>query len=90
MLSRCANSQCSKPFLQLGDGKLFLMETGTVSEMSPTKISRSLYTRRQPGRVERYWLCDQCSQLWTLIRGTDQQIEFFPLPNRARTTSLRD
>jgi hypothetical protein len=27
MLSHCANSQCSKPFLRLREAKLFLVET---------------------------------------------------------------
>jgi len=30
MLSRCANSQCSRPFLRLRQGKLFLVETECV------------------------------------------------------------
>jgi hypothetical protein len=40
MLSRCANSQCSKPFLRLREGRLFLVETGPVAE--PLHLTRGL------------------------------------------------
>ena len=85
MLSRCANLQCSKPFLQLGQGKLFLIETGCVTKLDQNITSRSVFARHAPRRVERYWLCDQCSQVWTLIHDHNQRIGLFPLPQPANT-----
>jgi hypothetical protein len=85
MLSHCANLQCAKPFLLLGQGRLFLMETGCATKLDPTRTSRSLYVRHQPRRAERYWLCDQCSQVWTLIHDCNQKIGPFPLPQSAET-----
>jgi hypothetical protein len=85
MLSHCANLQCSRPFIQLGEGKLFLLETGCVPKLGPTRTSRSVFARHQPRRVERYWLCNQCSLVWTLIHDRDQRIELFPLQQPVKT-----
>jgi hypothetical protein len=69
MLSHCANSQCARPFLRLGEGRLFLVEAEGVES---GRVPLSPYARRPPRRVERYWLCGQCAELWTLVlRGTD-------------------
>ena len=71
MLSRCANPQCSKPFLRLGQGRLFLVETGRGRDI---QAPRSSAMRLRPGRVERYWLCDQCAPVWTLVQDRNQGI----------------
>ena len=85
MLSYCANLECSKPFLQLGQDKLFLIETGCVTNQDQNAGSRSAFARHAPRRVERYWLCDQCSQVWTLTHDLNQRIGLFPLPQPAKT-----
>jgi hypothetical protein len=83
MLSHCANPQCSKPFLRLGQGRLFLVETECVAKLGELTAPPSPYARRQPRRVERYWLCDQCAQLWTLVHDPHQGIVLLPLPQAA-------
>jgi hypothetical protein len=79
MLSHCANSHCSRPFLKLRQGKLFLVETergtGACELASP-----SPYIRQPPRRVERYWLCDECATTWTLVHDQLQGIALVPLP----------
>ena len=80
MLSHCANVQCSKPFLQLGDGKLFLVETERVASLRELTAPHSSYRREQARRVERYWLCDQCAQVWTLVHDRQQGVILLPLP----------
>src|SRR5712671_7901919 len=80
MLSHCANVQCSKPFLQLGDGKLFLVETERVARLRELTAPHSSYRREQARRVERYWLCDQCAQVWTLVHDRQQGVILLPLP----------
>jgi hypothetical protein len=69
MLSHCANSQCSKPFLRQREAKLFLVETqgiekqeGLTSPIVPTQ-------RKPPQRVEHFWLCDRSASTWTLIQN---------------------
>jgi hypothetical protein len=75
MLSHCANPQCSKPFLRLRQGKLFLVETqytggaGEFKEPAPTGTRQKKHQR-----VERYWLCDQCAAVWTLVHDRNRGI----------------
>ena len=88
MLSHCANSRCSKPFLRLGEGKLFVVEAeGTARSGEPT-VPFSPYARRPPRRVERYWLCDQCAHSSTLVYERQQGIALVPLPMALRSTSV--
>jgi len=83
MLSRCANSQCSKRFLRLGEGRLFQVETDNDPT---TQTSPSL--RHQTKRVERYWLCDECSKVWTLAHDQKRGIVLLPLPQPVLGPSL--
>jgi hypothetical protein len=83
MLSHCANSQCRRPFLRLGQGKLFLVETTEdVAKAGTQKAPLSPRKRLQPRRVERYWLCDQCQEAWTLVHDRNQGIVLVPLRPR--------
>jgi hypothetical protein len=79
MLSHCANLQCRKPFLRLGQGKLFLVETSCVVKPGETKFSPSPRMRQTPRRLERYWLCDQCATVWTLVHDRQKSIALLPL-----------
>jgi hypothetical protein len=78
MLSHCANSQCSKPFLRLREGRLFLVETSSVAP--PVLAKRAAPPQRKsPKRVEHFWLCDQCASLWTLVPHSIHGIALIPL-----------
>ena len=79
MLSRCANSQCSKPFLRLREGKLFLVETGLPEKLGPSNGNGSVHVRERQPRIERLWLCDECAVYWTLIYDREQGILLAPL-----------
>jgi hypothetical protein len=86
MLSHCANQQCLKPFLRLRQGKLFLVEAECVAKPGELTALASAQMRPQPRRVERYWLCDQCAEVWTLVHEWSQGIVLVPLrraPTRA-------
>jgi hypothetical protein len=80
MLSQCANSRCSRPFLRLRQGKLFLVETDSAARSGELTAPPSAHMRLQPRRVERYWLCDQCAGVWTLVHDRQQGIVLVPLP----------
>ena len=72
MLSRCANSQCCKPFLKLREGKLFLVETDRVTRPGELRA-------RSPQRtVEHYWLCDDCATRWTLVYDRERGVALEP------------
>ena len=71
MLSQCANSQCCKPFLRLGEGKLFLAETDRITK--PGEAAAPLVGARRQTR-EHYWLCGDCATEWTLVYNQNHAI----------------
>lgn len=89
MLSSCANPQCGKPFLRLGQGKLFLVETegATTAPELPTR-SRSGRPHSRP--LERYWLCDTCAKVWTLAYDRIQGIALVGLRRQPLTERVAD
>lgn len=80
MLSHCANSRCSRPFLRLRQGKLFLVETEGVADPAVVKAAPPLPVWPRARRVERYWLCDDCAGVWTLVHDRHRGIVLVPLP----------
>lgn len=79
MLSHCANPRCARPFLRLRQGKLFLVETEFVAKLGKPAAPSSPQMRRPPRHVERYWLCDQCAEAWTLVHERSRGIVLVPL-----------
>ncbi len=78
MLSRCANVQCSKPFLRLREGKLFLVETDRLTkpgESAPPFVR----ARQQQRQVEHFWLCDECAPKYSLIYDRERGVALVPL-----------
>jgi hypothetical protein len=53
MLSQCANSRCSKPFLQLREGKLFLVETGHPAKLGHSRTDGAFHARAMQPRIDR-------------------------------------
>ncbi len=80
MLSHCANPRCARPFLRLGQGRLFLVETETAINPVDTTAPLSPYARRPPRHVDRYWLCERCAEISTLVHDRDRGIVLVPLP----------
>jgi hypothetical protein len=73
MLSKCANPACSEKFLRLHQGKLFTLSPTPEVEASARGFVRLLY--------ERFWLCDRCSKVLTLMwAGTE--VKLVPLPEK--------
>ena len=79
MLSRCANSQCSKPFLRLREGKLFLVETERLTKPGEPATPPFVRARQQQRQVEHYWLCDECAARWTLVYDRNRGVALVPL-----------
>ena len=79
MLSRCANSQCSKPFLRLREGKLFLVETARLTKPGEPAGPPFVRAHQQQRQVEHFWLCDECAAVWTLICDGERGVELTPL-----------
>lgn len=56
MVNQCANPNCRKPLHYLREGRVFLF--------SPRKSS--INNHKSPHRLEHFWLCGDCAQIWTL------------------------
>jgi len=89
MLSRCANSECCRPFLRLRDGKLFLIETDRLSKPGITGPP-FVRARKQQRLVEHYWLCDECATRYTLTYSSEQGVILSPLRRPAVTEPAAD
>jgi len=74
MLSQCANANCSKPFLKLREGKLFLVETEHVSKPGESATPPFVRSKQFPRQVQHYWLCDECAVQWTLVYDREQGV----------------
>jgi hypothetical protein len=79
MLSRCANVQCSKPFLRLREGKLFLVETERVTKSGESSGPPFVRARRQQRQVEHFWLCDECAARYSLVYDRDRGVALVAL-----------
>lgn len=87
MLSRCANPQCSKPFLRLRDGKLFLVETERVNKPGVSLAPPFVRARRQQRLVEHYWLCNDCAGHWSLVYDRNLGVALVPLARPMATAA---
>ena len=77
MLSKCANPVCSVPFRRLREGKLFVVETESVTPESPAlSPTRRVHALR---RVEHFWLCDECARFFTLTFDRERGMITLPL-----------
>ncbi len=75
MVSKCANPDCCTPFLHFREGALFLFEANYNSE-PPMGIEDMSVVRKQPQRLENFWLCDNCSSRFMvrMIRGKTEVV----------------
>ena len=81
MLNKCANKACPRAFRSLSHGKLFLLE---IDHAERPVASTSFPGRKErlERRVERYWLCDCCSSLFSLTFERGRGMVTVPLPGR--------
>lgn len=87
MLSRCANQRCSKPFLRLREGKLYLVETDRLAKPGEAAAPPFVRARQQQRVVQHYWLCGDCAAQWTLIYDRDHGVALVPLQRPAISAS---
>ena len=77
MLSKCANPECSAPFIYLRDGRLFQIDTAA----GPQLVTEA----KPPHHIEYFWLCGQCASSMTLAFQHGKGVVMVPLdPPTAR------
>jgi|SRR5690349_8375315 len=65
MVSKCANPECSAPFLYFHAGKLFRLEVATGVERR-RNLGHDETAKKPLRHIEFYWLCDSCAERMTL------------------------
>ncbi len=68
MVSTCANPNCTNAFRKLCDGRLFVIDPRQRRYMEPGSNER----------LDCYWLCSTCAELFTLTLRTDGQVICIP------------
>ena len=58
MLSKCANPACLARFHYLHEGRIFKIETSTVTSDTDSSPTR---------KIEYFWLCELCVQTLTIV-----------------------
>jgi hypothetical protein len=81
MLSKCANPECSKTLRYLHQGKIFCL--------APTPEVETVMGELNPEMQERFWLCDECSKIMTLVWG-GATVRLVPLPFQGRRSTVPD
>ena len=80
MVSKCANPDCSEVFRFLHEGKLF--------HLTPAPGVPSAEDGFVPSPYARFWLCDRCSKIMTMVwEGTEAKL--IPLPPKHIVRSVR-
>ena len=65
MVSKCANPDCSTPFLYFHRGKLFRLETDGRPDRR-REMGDDTSMKKCMRRIEFYWLCEDCAEKMTL------------------------
>jgi len=65
MLSKCANPECSTPFLYMHGGRLFRWDHTSASKN--TELAAPPDFKKRSNKVEFFWLCNDCASKMTLI-----------------------
>src|SRR5437763_3193029 len=78
MVSKCANSECSAPFLYFHRGRLFRLET--EGRQDRRRHLGDEIGKKPLRRLEFYWLCDDCAGKMTLTFDKVSGISVQPRP----------
>lgn len=80
MLSKCANPECSEVLRYLHQGKIFHLSP--TPELEAAALNPALY--------ERFWLCDRCSKIMTIVwGGTEVELKLLPAATALTTPTPR-
>jgi hypothetical protein len=70
MVNHCANPQCCKPLHYLREGRVYVFD-----------VTKSLAAGdRMPRRMEHFWLCGACSEIYLLEQVEDRTVRIVSRP----------
>ncbi len=71
MVNHCANPQCCKPLHYLREGRVYVFDVTTPSP-----------GERGARRMEHFWLCGTCSEMFLLEQVEDKSVRIAPRTQR--------
>ena len=78
MVNHCANPQCCKPLHYLREGRVY------VFDVTRPAANGEMTTRR----MEHFWLCGTCSEVYYLEQVEDGTVRITPRPKRPGTSTV--
>ena len=84
MVSKCANPECSAPFLYFHQGRLFRLET-EGREDRRHHLGDETGVRKPLRRIEFYWLCEGCSETMTIAFDKVSGVSVLPQSKRPQS-----
>ncbi len=76
MVNHCANPHCCKPLHYLREGRIFMFAVPDPS-LGPNN-------GKEARRLEHFWLCGGCSEVFSLEQASDLSVRITPKPMRHR------
>jgi len=87
MVSKCANPECSVPFLYFHQGRLFRLET-EGREDRRHHLGDETGVRKLLRRIEFHWLCSQCAEKMTISFDKASGVSVRPRPARPQSVCI--
>lgn len=78
MVNHCANPQCCKPLHYLREGRVYVFDV--TRPVAPGD--------RTPRRMEHFWLCGACSELYLLEQVEDRTVRIVSRPKSSITPTV--
>jgi hypothetical protein len=78
MVNHCANPQCCKPLHYLREGRVYVFDVTRPASAG----------ERIPRRMEHFWLCGACSEMYFLEQVEDRTVRIMTRPKRSATPTV--
>jgi hypothetical protein len=78
MVSKCANPGCATSFRYFHQGKLYRIEIDAGADRRRVTFGAESKESGVLRRLEFYWLCDRCSELFTLVYDRKNGVALHP------------
>jgi hypothetical protein len=78
MVNHCANPQCCKPLHYLREGRVYVFDVTRPAANG----------ERTPRRMEHFWLCGACSEIYLLEQVEDRTVRISARPKAPITANV--
>ncbi len=86
MISHCANPDCGVPFHYLRGGHLYRFDLKSPS-FPCNDVPNTICSLKPTQAVVFFWLCEQCSAIYSLRFDSRHGVALVPRPHRSESTT---